>query len=545
MLTFDNNPVVYWALCYFIALVVVFSSASGKVSDTLFVFFSLGLLTLARLPVIRFNRELNPDESQMISHALTLREDPVYWRSVDGTTIGPLDNYVLVIPDLLGLQINYSTARLVGLACLFIAFLSFFDTVRIWFGAAAARTAGLFPLLLLSFTRDPDFLHFSSEQLPVALLAVALWLLARLSRQRIHPVRGLFWFGFTAGLLPFAKLQSVPQALVLVAACVVMIWTSGGPVRQRLVRSAALGAGGLAFPLLVLLWTVVFGVAKDLVDFYILGNLEYAGDGQGSPAGAVLKFADLLRRSPDFAFYFLFACMAVMAGLAAGRKREQQSSRLITFTLVVYLLTGIYAATQTGHLFAHYLNFCIYPVALLVARFGGAGIGTKPAGRFYPVILLGWLAMTEAYFFLENRQLNRYPSVGSTTLHQSETAKKIKEYSRPGDRMAVWGWQCAYYVEAQLAQGTAENHTERCIYPHPLRETYRARYLADMERNLPVFFIDAVGKNSLWLQDSLTQSHRSFGELAGFIAAHYDLVDVPDGNLLYVRKDRAARRAAP
>ena len=71
--------------------------------------------------------------------------------------------------------------------------------------------------------------------------------------------------------------------------------------------------------------------------------------------------------------------------------------------------------------------------------------------------------------------------------------------------MVVWGWQCVYYVEAQLAQGTAENHSERSIFNHPMRKTYRERYLADMKRTKPAIVLDAVGKNSFWVQNKKTQ----------------------------------------
>lgn len=508
-------------------------------TDRLFLLLSTFLLVLSRLPVIRFNRELNPDESQMISHAITLWQDPVYWRSVDGTTIGPLDNYLLLLPRLAGFQLDYSSTRVVGLMCIIVSFLFFFAAVRTWFGPVVARVASLFPLLFLSFTREVDFLHYSSEQLPLALLAMAVWLFSRLSTQSIRPFTGLFWFGVTAGMLPFAKLQSVPQALVLVVACGVMIWTSAHSLRERFFRSAVLIAGGIAFPLLVLACTIVFGVTGDLYDFYILTNLVYAGDREANPLAIAAVFIELLRKSPDFLFYLLTAGVLISGGLFMNKKVDREKKGwLVTGTLVIYLLVGVYSVTKTGHLFTHYLNFCIYPVGLLVACFGRRVFQAYGLSRFGVLLLLGWFAGSEAYSLSKRGYLNQYPSVGATALHQSETVKKITEYRRSGDMMAVWGWQCSYYVEAQLPQATAENHTERSIYPNPMKQAHRLRYMKDMQRNRPAFFVDAVGKNSQWLQDTLTQSYRSFPELADFVSENYERVDVSDGNKLFVRKDR-------
>ncbi len=104
--------------------------------------------------------------------------------------------------------------------------------------------------------------------------------------------------------------------------------------------------------------------------------------------------------------------------------------------------------------------------------------------------------------------------------------------------MVVWGWQCRYYVEAQLAQGTAENHSERCIFQHPLQAVYRQRYLRDMKRTRPVVFIDAVGKNSTWVQDVATQGYESFPELAVYIRKNYAYLGRIDDTRLFIRKDR-------
>ena len=47
-----------------------------------------------RWPFLLQASEYNPDESQLLAGALTLTRDPVFWRSVDGTTSGPLNFYL-------------------------------------------------------------------------------------------------------------------------------------------------------------------------------------------------------------------------------------------------------------------------------------------------------------------------------------------------------------------------------------------------------------------------------------------------------------------
>jgi purine nucleoside permease len=124
-------------------------------------------------------------------------------------------------------------------------------------------------------------------------------------------------------------------------------------------------------------------------------------------------------------------------------------------------------------------------------------------------------------------------------LWESPVVKEIKKRRQKGDYMVVWGWQCVYYVEAQLAQGTAENHSERSIFDLPMRARYRSRYLSDMERTKPVFVIDAVGKNSLWVQNKKTQGIESYPELYQYVRSHYTFAGDFDDTRLYIRNDRA------
>jgi hypothetical protein len=117
MISFDNSPPVYWLIGYLLAGFVIFASQYKSIPTRAYLLTGVVLLVFMRLPVIVFNRELNQDESQMLSHAVTLFQNPVYWRSVDGTTIGPLDNYLLVIPKLFGFQLDYSAARYGAAVC--------------------------------------------------------------------------------------------------------------------------------------------------------------------------------------------------------------------------------------------------------------------------------------------------------------------------------------------------------------------------------------------------------------------------------------------
>ncbi|GGN09288.1 hypothetical protein GCM10010967_51490 [Dyadobacter beijingensis] len=537
MFSFDNSPTVYWFIGYLLAGFVIFASQYESVPKRAYLAAGIILLIFMRIPVVVFNRELNVDESQMLSHAITLFQDPVYWRSVDGTTIGPLDNYLLVVPKLLGFRIDYTSGRFMGLLCVAGAWLLLCAALKNWFGTTAARRISIVPLLFLAFTQEVDFIHYSSEQLPVFLLAFCVFQLSRLDPKTAPTASGLYWLGLAAGAVPFGKLQAAPLAIVLVLGAFAGLF-------QRFKRYGelksvlALVLGGLTVPLFFLAFTLSFGVFDDLIDFYILGNAIYAGGATFADIPA--QFYKIVALSTDFQLFTLALIIPMLIGLVriVRLNLPGKMNFHVPFTILFLLLASIYAVTKSGNAFIHYLNFCIIPWTLLAA-YGLSAVGGW--SLVFPAVMVLWFGGNDALHFMKERRLNAFDSVEKTALRESPVVTEILKRREEGDYMIVWGWNCSYYVEAQLAEGTAENHSERSIFAHPMREVYRKRYMSDLERTKPAFVADAVGRNSLWVQDKKTQGIESYPELNQYIRNHYTLLGEYDDVRLYVRNDRVAR----
>ncbi len=535
MISFDNSPPVYWLIGYLLAGFVILASQYKSVPNRAYLLTGVILLVFMRLPVIVFNRELNQDESQMISHAVTLFQDPVYWRSVDGTTIGPLDNYLLVIPKLFGFQLDYSSARFMGLLCVAGAWLLLFSSIKNWFGVTIARRTSIVPLLFAAFTQEVDFVHYSSEQLPVLLLAYCVWQLSRLDPTMEPSVSGLYFLGLAAGAVPFGKLQAVPLVAVLVLSA---FWVVFRRFRRysELKPAIALVLGGLTIPLFFLVFTLSFGVFDDFIDFYLLGNAIYAG-GAGF-LDIPSQFYKIIALSTDFQFFSLALAVPMVIGLVRIVRfyLPGKMDFHVPFTILFLILASIYAVTKSGNDFIHYLNFCIIPWTLLAA-YGVSAVESWSLA--FPALIMLWFGGYDALHFVKERRLNAFDSVGKTGLQESPVVAEILKRRKEGDYMVVWGWNCSYYVEAQLAQGTAENHSERSIFEHPMRDVYRKRYMSDLARTQPAFVLDAVGKNSHWVQDKKTQGIESYPELNQYIRNHYTLLGEYDDVRLYVRNDRS------
>ncbi|TAE35320.1 MAG: hypothetical protein EAZ50_13355 [Runella slithyformis] len=540
LISFDTSPKLYFLVGVLAAFMMLAWEAwqhkkqAKPAYEAVFLLSAAFLLVFMRLPTVLHNQEINIDESQVISHALTLKQYPTYWESVDGTTIGPLNIYLLIVPTWFGLAFDYTAAHLLNICCQLGFLLFFFLSIRNFYGVQIARLALLPTLFFFAFTQEPDFVHYSSEQLPILMLGACLWLFSKIYNAPQNNQFGVWYaLGLVAGAVPFAKLQAVPLAgLMVLFAVIWLVVFSKKYLREKLTIGAVLLMAGLTFPLLVFGWALANNLFDDMLDFYIRGNLVYAGGRSfWQSMAAIPAFFSKIK---GFQYYWLATLgLAVLAVVVSKKKWSKENGFLLIFACC-QLFVSVYAATKTGNDFGHYLLLCVVPLAFLNAWL------LHQIGSFnlFTYLSIGALVVFGSFNLLKFNA-NNYPT--TRQLPQTDVAKAIQKYGKVGEYLTVWGWACRYYVETQMPEGTAENHSERCIFDHPMRHDYRKRYLADLHRTRPVVFADAVGKNSTWVQNKATQGHECFSELKTFIAQHYTYAGTTDDVRIYVRNDRFAQ----
>ena len=550
---FDTYPILYWLPVYALCWGLLWLAFRPSVSRRVFLASALGLLFLLRLPSIVFNAEINPDESQMITQALTLRHSPVFWRSVDGTTAGPLDSYFLVLPGLLGLPFDYITAHLTafGLVCLCLWLL--FRTARLWFGEPAARL-GLLPLVfMLGLTQNGDFLHYNSELIALVLLSWGYYLYARQLRQK-QPASGrIALAGFLLGMVPFGKLQAVPLAAV-VGLFIVLDLLSRRHLTMpaKVGRIVLLGVCATVFPLIVVGLTWVNGVYDDFVTFYILGNFQYGGN--TNQLQSLLHLPDFFRNGHEFDWLVELTIGVWLMGLILAFRRGirfERSVWTIGGFLLLLLAATLFSITRTGSGYVHYLYFLTGPLLFGLAYGWHQLLANDQWGRWVSAgavaIFLMLFGIQTMQNYRQGNPMNPYPSDGQNgwQLQPSPVSKIVEKYARPGEKLVVWGWRCDYYVQTQMPQGVAENHSIRSAFTHPLLATYQQRYARDFMRSFPPVFVDAVGQQNLWMTDRKTQGHEIIKPLGQFVADHYSYIGLANDARIYVRRDRLKGRPAP
>ena len=99
-----------------------------------------------------------------------------------------------------------------------------------------------------------------------------------------------------------------------------------------------------------------------------------------------------------------------------------------------------------------------------------------------------------------------------------------------------------FYVQTGLPQANRDSISSRQIEPGDHDGYFRALYVAELTRNRPAVFLDAVGPGGFGYTNRLTQGHEAIAGVRDFVAANYGLVDEIAPVRIYVRRDRLAGR---
>ncbi|MBO9636605.1 MAG: hypothetical protein J7576_00405 [Siphonobacter aquaeclarae] len=530
--SFDPFPTVYLFTGYALAAIVgALAVRSGKGVSYGYLFGALGLFLFGRLPVIAFNRELNVDEAQMLTQAMTLVRDPVYWRSVDGTTGGPLGSYFLIVASWVTGNFSYITAHLAAFFLESLFFTLTYLAVKNWCGGKAAALVTYPALLFLTFTQYGDFVHYSSELVPVTLLSAIVFLFSAPGFLAKKHYASSVWLGILFVAMPFGKIQSIP----LLAICGLYFLIQALRKKEYLhILAAGAGALGILALLALALWAN--GVLDDFLFYYINANFNYGDSGNW--------FDNLLKLPAQFIVGMDFLTVLIpipVLLLFAISHPTRPSLRLLLFSAGLIGM-GVLAISRTGTGYTHYLFFLLIPFVLFSASVSEVlRSGKSRAPLAITGLSLLSIILLTAVHYRQNKVLNLYASgpVENRTLPFSPVGKVLDGYKQPGDYLVVWGWNCQYYIETQLPQGVAENHTIRSAYSHPFRNQYRERYVGDMMQNKPALFIDVTGPNSYWMQDSVTQGYQRFPQLKAYVDRHYRHVKTVDHVRIFLRSDRA------
>lgn len=540
------SPTNYWLFAG-ATFLLWFVSAIGprSTSGTTFARFNrpelFGVLLLVamfawRWPAIFFYKPVNPDESQFIAAALTaLARGNIWWS--DTMTSAPLVVLPLLLPALLGLPVDFASARLIGLLENWGSILLVYATLRHLHGDKNARLL-VTPLAgLMIFLLFWDFVPYCSERSPLFLCALAIWLCCTafqadgVVRSRVRLAAG----GFVIGLLPFSKFQVMPMGAAIGISTFCWVLSQPGEDRKNVRKNLLYLIGGTGAGLglmIVSLWQS--GEWSQVYQSYLIHNLDYVR-ARGLPwneSGYVLSYLSGM----SWGFYSFQAGTLVLLAIGqSALRRTPWRPLLLGWSL---LAVSYCAVLVPGRLYPHYLLFLSLPLTLLTGfQFGY--LLTGQSRRRYTVSATLFLCIGIGSQLID-RVWDRHSLHRLIAVHndRERVAAFLNQARKKGDTLTVWGWRPELYVETQLPQGTREAVTEAQLSNTPQRDYFRSRILADLRANQPAFFVDSVGPEDYLLKDRSQQGHEVIPGLGDYIQEHYTQVHLVDAFRVYVRRDR-------
>jgi hypothetical protein len=245
-------------------------------------------LFMARVPTF-LPKAMNPDESMLLAGAMKLRHYPVFWQSLDGQTSGPLNYYTLTLLNLLGLPLDYSTARLLNVICIGGVIAVVYLIARLFMADWIARLTPLPPLAAAMAFRSPELLHYSSECVSALLIAVGTWLLlAQSVAHRTNWIRGV-GIGLIAVLIPLAKMQAAPMAAAIAVGGIAEAFFGRQDRRWRSIFYVLAGlAAGVACLLVFLAAVGQFGT---FLRSYVVMNMLQANERGPVSLGTLVRYS--------------------------------------------------------------------------------------------------------------------------------------------------------------------------------------------------------------------------------------------------------------
>ena len=529
--------------------VVTEKTVTGSIGT--FVFLALLCLWViaSRWPSIFHFVGWSIDEDQFLAAARTLIDDPVFFRSTEAGSSGPLNIYPLLFPRLLGIYPTLMSGRIVGLIMICGSLISLYLCLRIFLTPKLSKTVILVPASFFGLTTYWDFQHYTSELCPVFLMTLGLAIVARVGFSA--PQNFPFWVfkamsaAVILSLVPFAKLQATYLALGIGLLLVIsVLFQNYYSKKERALALLAIVISALIFPLAFSFLMIRCNTFDYFIKSYFLNATAYVHSGH------TCSYLELLKRtilgSTEFCIilssWALLITLAIAIALFIKKGYFHKKHISIISASIFLVLLASFTIVAPRRNWPHYLMFApIFMTLLLAASIMCLAFKINQNGNEYndsrkkDVILSLLIVITCILPFAGaartwiSMQEKPYSKIGIAILNASLGQNKY---------VAIWGYNPNYYGETGLKQSTRLSISSAQFNENNLKEFFRNTYLEDLKKNRPGVFVDATSVTQFpALNDPVRFRHELVTGVCQFVSQNYELKDVVDGVRIYQWSD--------
>jgi hypothetical protein len=384
----------------------------------------------------------------------------------------------------------------------------------------AGARAGLLAAVLygvLTGTGNPRLLAANTELFMTLPLAAAFLLMMR---------RQWFWS---------AALMVVAGAFKQVAAIEVLLLPVGLVLlepRDSRVRAAAWFCGGIAAGLVA--GAALLAATGSIEGFWRWTVQTLVGYAQANWTPGILW-----TRSRDSLVPFVLDTIVVWVAAIAATLRWRRVGPGERLAVAWFAVSGA-GALAGGHWSWHYFIQVMAPLAVLAALAINQALD-GPMRRWVAAVAIVGIAAPAAWWTVFNFQADPLTYDWSPPVAQHQlVATYVRDHTKPGDRIFVWGNWASLYVESDRLQssrfpGFLRGFDRTAGLPPDNWDTAPdvwAELQSDLERNPPALIVDTAAAG--W-SDFSTYPMSDFPVLARLVAADYRQVATVDGVVIYAR----------
>jgi hypothetical protein len=506
-------------------------------SSSLFLFLVSVFIILMRMPGFLLD-EQNIDESLWIAGTATFLQSLHLWTSFDTTTSGPIVMLPLILIKLTGLDLNYASARLAGVIfCIIPSVIFCFYTIRILLDEKNSRILILPLVACFSFMNMRNYIAYNGEYEIIFFSSLAILFHTKLMTGNKQS-KYLILYGLIIGALPFTKLQATPIAISLGFCLFVFLLQR----KTNLISYVYLFLGLVSPLAFILIWLLITGGLKDFWFSYITGNLNYGQPDLGINNSSWLYFkyfVYLLRTLPDSKFYYItLICVSGLTGIIlVFRNKIRQTHFFLLLSSIALLLSAYFSIVKTSHFYEHYFLIFFIPVLYITVIIVHISYEAFPQSKEFKSALIISLIISFLLISIDGiTRINNPTSLHNSCLIKNLTAQTINKYGKANDKMAIWGWNSALYVQTGLILGTRYGDCRCQLTKTVMQEYFLNTYLEDLKKNRPLIFADIIAPDAHEFTTSEFK-HQNFPLINNYIQINYRKVETIGGKDIYIRRN--------